>query len=116
MKWRHAAIFFPKTNSRALSASTSIGLNADTLWHTGACGKSWHRIPGIAARELRFRTTQYGKPFLDPSCDLHFNLSHSGELAVVAVGANELGVDLEFIRPLEDFENVATSFFSIQRD
>jgi 4'-phosphopantetheinyl transferase len=69
---------------------------------------------GIPARKLRFRITQYGKPSLEPSCDFHFNLSHSDELAAVAVGPNELGVDLEFIRPLEDFENVATSFFSVR--
>jgi 4'-phosphopantetheinyl transferase len=69
---------------------------------------------GVPAHELRFQTTQYGKPFLDPFSNLHFNLSHSGELAILAVGANELGVDVEFIRPLEDFENIATGFFSDQ--
>lgn len=72
------------------------------------------RHTGVPARELNFETTKYGKPFLDPSLNTHFNLSHSGELAVLAVGASELGADVEFIRPLDDFENVATGFFSDQ--
>jgi 4'-phosphopantetheinyl transferase len=67
---------------------------------------------GIPARELRFEATQHGKPFLDPTFDTHFNLSHSGELAILAIGATELGADVELIRPLENFENVATGFFS----
>jgi 4'-phosphopantetheinyl transferase len=70
------------------------------------------RHTGVPARELHFETAKYGKPFLDPSLSTYFNLSHSGELAVLAVGASELGADVEFIRPLDDFENVAAGFFS----
>jgi 4'-phosphopantetheinyl transferase len=72
------------------------------------------RHTGVPARELRFETTQYGKPFLDRSLNTHFNLSHSSELAILAVGTGELGADVEFIRPLDDFENVAMGFFSVQ--
>ncbi|OUO44747.1 4'-phosphopantetheinyl transferase superfamily protein [Flavonifractor sp. An306] len=39
------------------------------------------------------------KPFFPHRPDLHFNLSHSGDLALCGVGAAPLGVDLEMVRP-----------------
>ena len=67
---------------------------------------------GIPARELQFQITAFGKPFLDATFGVHFNLSHSGELAILAVGTNEMGADVEFIRSLYDFESIASGFFS----
>jgi 4'-phosphopantetheinyl transferase len=67
---------------------------------------------GAPAAELSFQTTTYGKPFLDSAFNTHFNLSHSGELAILAVGPRELGADVELVRPLEDLESVAHGFFS----
>lgn len=40
-----------------------------------------------------------GKPFFPQRPDLHFNLSHSGGLALCGVGTAPLGVDIEAIRP-----------------
>ena len=40
-----------------------------------------------------------GKPFFPGFRALHFNLSHSGPLALCGVGAAPLGVDLEVLRP-----------------
>lgn len=47
--------------------------------------------------ELHLAESQYGKPqLLPPHAGLHFSLSHSKALALVAVGVcNELGVDIE---------------------
>jgi 4'-phosphopantetheinyl transferase len=57
---------------------------------------------GADPRELRFALGPHGKPALDPRCsarDLHFNLSHSGSLALVAVSSGrEVGVDIERAR------------------
>jgi len=57
-------------------------------------------------RELRFVLGAHGKPaLLSPGGtgaveDLRFNLSHSGDLALVAVSAGqEVGVDIERARP-----------------
>jgi 4'-phosphopantetheinyl transferase len=51
-----------------------------------------------------------GKPELAfPS---QFNLSHSGDLAVIGLTAHcEIGIDLEQIRPLSDIEQIANRFF-----
>lgn len=44
---------------------------------------------------------------------LFFNLSHSHELALYAVThEREIGVDIEWMRPLDDAESIATHFFS----
>ncbi len=44
---------------------------------------------------------------------LRFNLSHSGGRAVVAVGLdNELGVDIELVRPVPDAAQMVERYFS----
>ena len=45
------------------------------------------------------RRHQRGKPFFPQHPELHFNLSHSGGLAICGVGTSPLGVDVEVIRP-----------------
>ena len=57
-----------------------------------------------------------GKPALDPSFGdgrISFNLSHSGDLALLAVClGRRIGVDLERIRPEVAGEDIARRFFS----
>ena len=53
-----------------------------------------------------------GKPFLPRYSALHFNLSHSGHLAMLAVGDRELGVDVEKLRHLESLQEIARRHFS----
>jgi 4'-phosphopantetheinyl transferase len=74
------------------------------------------RYTGQAPERLRFLYGDYGKPVLAPSAgiaDLHFNVSHSEELALVAVArGREIGVDVERLRPLPGAERIAERFFS----
>jgi 4'-phosphopantetheinyl transferase len=67
--------------------------------------------------ELVFGAGAFGKPFLVPTpreeSSLHFNLSHSGELALCALSlCLEVGVDLERLRSDLDFDALADSVFS----
>jgi 4'-phosphopantetheinyl transferase len=50
---------------------------------------------------LPFDAGRLGKPQLRAS-GIHFNLSSSGQVALVVVGRHELGVDVELARPLDD--------------
>ena len=49
-----------------------------------------------SARDLVFSVGSHGKPHLDAATALEFNLSHSGELALIAVALGRaVGVDVE---------------------
>ena len=48
----------------------------------------------------QIQTGAKGKPYLPAYPHIHFNISHSGELAVCALGSAPLGVDVEKIRPI----------------
>lgn len=64
---------------------------------------------------LLLTTNPYGKPRLEDRHDhgLCFNLSHSGDLCILALARNcELGVDLEQVRDDLPFEAIARQFFS----
>ncbi len=73
------------------------------------------RALATAPSELRFQTGARGKPSLRAPTTLptpHFNISHSGDVAVVALAGAELGVDVEALRPLARAERLAARFFS----
>ena len=61
------------------------------------------------AAELEFVYNTHGKPRLaGENCDLRFNLSHSNELAVLALSRDtELGVDVEYIKADDKAERLA---------
>jgi len=58
----------------------------------------------------------YGKPLLDTgkqSGTPHFNVSHSADRVLVAFcTSNEIGVDIEHIRPVKNMAELAQRFFS----
>lgn len=72
------------------------------------------RYVGTPPHRLRFRSNEYGKPFLEDDA-VRFNLSHSGGVALFAVTRRrEIGVDIECIRKDFDCLEIAGRFFSKQ--
>lgn len=68
---------------------------------------------GLAPEAVRFAVGPAGKPALaDGARGLHFNVSHSGEVALVALARREVGVDVEYHRPGVEFLNLARRFFA----
>src|SRR5690606_25600284 len=76
---------------------------------------------GADPRELCFVYGEHGKPALatgpgDDPAPLSFNLSHSGDVALVGVIFErpelQLGVDVEEARPGRSFASIAESFFA----
>ncbi|ACC80708.1 4'-phosphopantetheinyl transferase family protein [Nostoc punctiforme] len=71
---------------------------------------------GTNASQLQFCYGSHGKPVLAETSGgntLSFNLSHSHELVLYAVTRQrEIGVDIEYMRPISDFEQVAERCFS----
>lgn len=70
---------------------------------------------GVEPQQVKFDYQERGKPILADTCaksGLSFNLSHSAGLALCAVNyIRQIGVDLEYIRPMSDVEALAQRFF-----
>jgi 4'-phosphopantetheinyl transferase len=63
--------------------------------------------------DLAFEYNEFGKPFLESSDNIQFNISHSHELGLIAVTKQKLiGIDIERIRPDIDYTQIAQQFFS----
>ena len=74
-------------------------------------GRYLHLSPG----EVQFSYNPNGKPELqgNEKMGLHFNLSHSGSWALLALTKGlQVGVDLEWIDADADYEKIAAQFFS----
>lgn len=63
------------------------------------------------AHALVFDVSDLGKPRLRDS-DLQFNLSHSHEMAVMAIARHRVGIDIEHIRRIADAEQIAERYFA----
>ena len=68
---------------------------------------------GCAPESIEISAGRYGKPFLPKHPKLFFNLSHAEEIAVYAFStADEVGVDVEYIRPELAGLDIAERYFS----
>lgn len=85
----------------------AFGGSAEAL-RSLAAGLLLHHVFGEESRGGRYELGGRGKPSLRSAKP--FNLSHSGDYAVLAVSCNSVGVDLERIRPI-DWERISARFF-----
>lgn len=68
---------------------------------------------GASPASLRFDYGARGKPSLSDGCELRFNLSHSRDLALLAVTTGrEVGVDIEYMKESTAGPEIAERFFS----
>jgi 4'-phosphopantetheinyl transferase len=68
---------------------------------------------GMPAAELPLVAADHGKPCLaDAQAAVHFNVSHSGDLVLVAFGNLPVGVDIEMQRADIDLAAIAGTCFS----
>lgn len=70
----------------------------------------------IEPEKIRFSYNPYGKPYLNLENNknhLYFNLSHSGDLVLYIFSSDyEVGIDVEKLHCIDDFQNIAKGFFS----
>ncbi|MDP3371405.1 MAG: 4'-phosphopantetheinyl transferase superfamily protein [Candidatus Paracaedibacteraceae bacterium] len=62
-------------------------------------------------KELHFEYTSRGKPFFSVE-NIHFNISHSGNLALIGVSLFPIGVDIEQIKMNRDFKGLSDKILS----
>jgi 4'-phosphopantetheinyl transferase len=76
------------------------------------------RYVAEAPEQLAFRYGERGKPALadrSSGLDIQFNTSNSNDIAVVAIAlGRQLGVDVEQVRPIENFDRIVAHHFSAQ--
>ena len=67
----------------------------------------------INPSQISFQYNEFGKPSIADNNHLHFNISHSKNLALFAF-TNKLnvGVDVEFVNPDIEVKDIAANFFS----
>lgn len=73
------------------------------------------QLLGLPGRSLVFSSGPHGKPYLaEPHMTgLHFNVAHSGSLAVFAMSLRqEVGVDVEQLRRIDGADTFVERFFS----
>jgi 4'-phosphopantetheinyl transferase len=70
----------------------------------------------LNSQEVEFNFSQYKKPYLIQNREIQFNLSHSHDMAVVAVAFNKpIGIDIESLhRNNIDFIGLAKNTFTAQ--
>jgi 4'-phosphopantetheinyl transferase len=74
------------------------------------------RYLGMPARHFDFAFGDFGKPRLavPANSDLRFNVSHSGELVLLAFSwSREVGVDVERLHTVQAREEIAERFFAL---
>jgi 4'-phosphopantetheinyl transferase len=73
---------------------------------------------GLKPAEIAFSLGPHGKPCIAAAPEsLHFNVSHSEELAIYAISRNcALGIDIEYIARAIAHEGIAERFFSAREN
>lgn len=57
---------------------------------------------GFTPSEDEWREGDFGKPYLKDHKGAFFNISHSGQMVMCAIGAREVGADIQEMRPVKD--------------
>ena len=107
---RLAALPWPEKRERILRYHRETDRHLALLaWSLAA-----EMLREAGAKDLSLAYTPQGKPYLSQHPELHFNLSHGGELAVCAVSHRAVGVDVEPLLPY-DPEMAAFAFSPAER-
>lgn len=72
---------------------------------------------GMEANEINYIEKENGKPILDEETfsrtRIHFNLSHSGNMAILAVSKNnDVGIDIEHLDRKNEWQKIIKRFFT----
>jgi 4'-phosphopantetheinyl transferase len=119
---RHVAYLRDVLDGEERARADRFVFDRHRRWYVAAHGLLRHLLGGylgVAPEAVRFARARHGKPYLvcrarrDGADAIGFNLTHSGDTALIAVGVGrELGIDLEHVRRDRDVIGLAGRFFS----
>ncbi len=104
----------PEEQERALRFKFSDHKDRFVIFH-GFMRRVLGSYLGIKSSRLVFKRAEKGKPYLASSdnktCPLNFNLSHTEDIALLAVSSGqEVGIDIENRRRTSDWQGIARRF------
>lgn len=109
-------VFKSSLSDKELKTSTFFSFPKDQVAYIASQGFLriiLSRYLSIDGRDLVFARHRKGKPYLINDTSLLYNISNSGQYVVVSISKHgEVGVDLEKVRPLDDFEDLVQKNFS----
>lgn len=86
------------------------------IWHHATLRQVLCQYLNIEPQELMFDYSSFGKPSLSDNLNsytLKFNMSHSGEILLIAITTNrEIGVDVELVRSIPDMNRMVELYFT----
>lgn len=106
--------FLPVSLATVADQADSHGCAVD-VWRLRAA--DWRSVlaqyAGVPLAELTLTVDVHGKPRLAPPSSPGFNLSHCGDVVLLAIGRGvELGVDVEVLRPRPRALQLAQRYFT----
>jgi len=106
------SILSAEENRRAARFHFSIDRHRFILSH-GALRDILARYLYLSPEDVHFEIGKHGKPVIASEAKLDFNLSHSGDFALIAIAnGHRVGVDVEKHRQDMEHEKIAKRFFS----
>lgn len=66
----------------------------------------------VSPPDISFSKHPHGKPFVVGSAGLHFSVSHSGNVIIIALSDREVGIDIEDVRRDVSWAGIAHRVFS----
>jgi len=67
------------------------------------------KLMNINPADVYFEFNEYKKPYIN---NIHFNISHSADYVVIALSTNTIGIDIEFIDPKLNYQELIYQCFS----
>jgi 4'-phosphopantetheinyl transferase len=100
----------PESSWEKLEKITNTDNNARSLLGELLSRFSISMYSGIKNSEIQIDIADKGKPHLKDHQEVHFNITHSGEMVACAVDSSDIGIDIEHFRKVNF--RVAERFFS----
>nr|WP_190246250.1 4'-phosphopantetheinyl transferase superfamily protein [Gelidibacter gilvus] len=67
---------------------------------------------GLTINKIILDTDGNKKPYLPSHPSVYFNVTHSGNFAIISVGKSPVGIDIEFINREFNYEEILPSIFN----
>lgn len=98
-----------KTEKLKYKRDKMLSIGAEVLLHLGLYRK------GLFIKKLDIAKNKFGKPYLQNHQNIHFNISHSGNLVVCGIASCDIGIDVEKKEKIQ-YETIIESFSILEKN